>query len=95
MGSFYPFGLAAGDVGIQKCESISLSTSWTSGYLHTVLYRPLARLDILGPTPSQNAIDAFTAGFHKLYPESSPFFVFTPNTTTSTGIWGHIIWAEG
>ena len=92
-GSFYPIGLAAGDTGIQKAESLQLSATWTSGALSVVLYRVLARLELQAAIP--NAIDALTCGFARLYNDSVPFLVFIPNTTTTSNINGHVIWTQG
>ena len=92
-GTFYPLGLAAGDSGIRKAQSIQLSATWTSGVLHLVLYRVLARLELLAQTP--NAIDALTSGFVRLYNNSVPFLIFIPSTTTTSNISGHVIWTQG
>jgi hypothetical protein len=92
-GTFYPIGLAAGDKGIQKAQSIQLSATWTSGTIHVVLYRILARLELLAQIP--NAIDSLTSGFPRLYDNSVPFLVFIPNTTTTSNISGHVILTQG
>lgn len=92
-GSFYPIGLAAGDTGIRKAESLTLSATWTSGTIHVVLYRIIARLDLLAQIP--NSIDALTSGFPRLYDNSVPFLVFIPNTTTTSNITGQVIWTQG
>ena len=96
VGAFYPIGLATGDTGIQKAQSLTLSATWTSGTIHVVLYRVLAKLEITvtgGIVP--NAIDAFTAGFPQVYNNTVPFLVFVPNTTTASNINGHVIWTQG
>lgn len=93
IGSFYPIGLAAGDTGIQKAQSLTLSSTWTSGTIHVVLYRVIARLELQAQLP--NAIDAITSGFVKIHDNSVPFLVFIPNTTTATNIHGHCIWTQG
>lgn len=92
-GTFYPIGLAAGDTGIRAVEGITLSATWTSGEVGIVLYRVLARLELLAQIP--NAIDALTAGFTRMYDNSVPFLVFVPNTTTTSNIMGHAIWSQG
>lgn len=92
-GSFFPIGLAAGDTGIQKAQSLTLSTTWTSGTIHVVLYRVIARLELQAQLP--NAIDAITSGFVKMHDNSVPFLVFIPNTTTASNIHGHCIWTQG
>ena len=93
-GTFYPIGLAAGDVGIQKADGITLSATWTSGTIHVVLYRILARLELTGANVP-NAIDALTSGFTRLYDNTVPFIIFIPSTTTTSNITGHVIWTQG
>lgn len=92
-GTFYPFGLAAGDTGIQKAESLQLSATWTSGTIHVVLYRVLARLELQAQIG--NAIDALTSGFPRLYNNTVPFLIFIPNTTTTSNISGQVIYSQG
>lgn len=92
-GTFYPIGLAAGDTGIQKAESLTLSATWTSGEIHVVLYRVLARLELIAQTG--NAVDALTSGFPRMYNNSVPFLIFIPNTTTTSNISGQVIWSQG
>jgi hypothetical protein len=93
-GTFYPIGLAAGDLGIQKAESLTLSASWTAGVIQVVLYRVLARLELTAANVP-NAIDALTSGFPRLYDNTVPFLIFIPSTTTTSNISGHAIWTQG
>lgn len=92
-GSFYPIGLANGDTGIRKPESLTLSATWTSGTIHVVLYRVLARLELQAQTG--NAIDALTGGLPQLYNNTVPFLIFRPNTTTTSTLSGHCIYSQG
>lgn len=92
-GTFYPIGLAAGDTGIQKAQSVTLSATMTSGTVSMVLYRVIARLE-LGAQVG-NAVDAITAGFVRMYDNTVPFLIFIPNTTTTSNITGHAIWTQG
>jgi hypothetical protein len=92
-GTFYPIGLASGDRGIRKAQSLQLSATWTSGTIHVVLYRILARLELLAQIPQ--AIDAITSGFPRLYDNSVPFPVFIPTATTGAIIIGHAIFTQG
>lgn len=92
-GAFYPIGLQAGDDGIRSIQTFTLSATWTSGTIHLVAYRILARLD-LGVTPI-NAIDALTGGMPKAYDNTVPFLIFIPSTTTASVISGHVIWSHG
>lgn len=92
--TFYMIGLAAGDTGIRKAQSLTLSATWTSGTIHVVLYRVIARLE-LSTANVPNAIDAMSAGFPRMYDNSVPFLIFIPSTTTTSYINGHAIWTQG
>ena len=46
LGSFWPFGLQAGDIGIQSIQTINISATMTSGTVALVLYRVLAALEL-------------------------------------------------
>ncbi|HJS83595.1 MAG TPA: hypothetical protein VJ742_12250 [Nitrososphaera sp.] len=92
-GTFYPLGLAAGDIGIQRAVSLQLSATWTSGAIGVVLYRVIARLELNAQIP--NAIDMLTSGFPRMYDNTVPFLVFVPNTTTTSNIMGHMIYTQG
>lgn len=93
-GTFYPLRLSAGDRGIQKAKSLTLSATWTSGTIHVVLYRVIARLE-LTYTNTPNAIDALTGGFPRIMDDSVLTVVFIPSTTTSSYISGHVITCQG
>jgi len=93
-GSFHRVGLATGDVGVQKAESITLGTSWLSGTCHVVLYRVLARLELTSANIG-NSVDALTSGFPRIYNDTVPFLIFIPSTTTATSLSGHAIWTQG
>ena len=93
-GTFYPIGLAAGDVGVKSVESLTLSETWTSGTIHLVAYRILAQLELTGDN-IPNAIDALTGGFPKLHNNTVPFLVFIPSATTSSNIVGQVIYSQG
>lgn len=93
-GAFYPFSLAAGDTGVRSIQTITLSVSMTSGAIHLVAYRVLAKLEIT-TTNVPNAADALTVGFPRLYDNTVPFLLFIPQTTTSSTIAGHVIWTQG
>ena len=94
IGTFYPIGLAPGDVGISSIQSFTLSATMTTGVGHLVAYRILARLELTNVNVA-NAIDALTSGFPRLYDNSVPFLIFIPSTTTTSNITGHVIWTQG
>lgn len=93
-GTFYPIGLQAGDTGIQKADSLTLSATWTSGTIHVVLYRELAKLQITQANVG-SAIDMLTGGFTRLYDNTVPFLLFIPSTTTTSNISGQMIVSQG
>ena len=93
-GSWYMFGLQAGDNGIRNVASVTLSTSWTSGTLNLGLFRLIAALE-MPQAFVPNAIDALTSGFPILYNDSALEFIFMPNTTTASTIQGQVSWTQG
>jgi hypothetical protein len=92
-GTFYPIGLAAGDTGIQKAQSLQLSATWTSGTIHVVLYRIICELDLQAQIP--NSVDYLSSGFPKMYNNTVPFLIFVPNTTTTSIITSTVTFAQG
>lgn len=93
-GAFYDIRLQGGDVGVQLIQSLALSATWTSGTIHLVAYRILARLELTAAN-IPNAIDALTSGFPRIYDNTVPFLLFLPSTTTSSNISGHMIVSQG
>lgn len=93
-GTFYPFTLAAGDTGVRSIQSVTLGVSMTSGAIHLVAYRELARLELTAANVP-NAIDAITSGFPRLFDNTVPFIFFIPSTTTTSNISGSIVWSQG
>lgn len=94
IGTFYPLGLAAGDTGVRSVQTFTLSATWTSGTIHLVAYRVLARVEITTAN-IPNAVDALTSGFARVYDNTVPFLIFIPQTTTRSNIAGHVIWTQG
>lgn len=93
-GTFYPFTLAAGDTGVRSIQTVTLSVSMTSGTIHLVAYRELARLELTGAhTPA--AIDAITSGFPRMFDNTVPFIFFIPSTTTTSNISASVVWTQG
>jgi len=91
-GTFYPIGLANGDTGIQKAQSLTLSATQTSGTIHVVLYRVLAVLGLAALLP--NTIDAIQSGLPICWESTVPFLVFIPSTTTTSLIQGHVLFTK-
>lgn len=93
-GTFYPFTLAAGDTGVRSIQTCTLGVSMTSGTIHLVAYRELARLELTSAN-IPNAIDALTSGFPRLYDNTVPFIFFIPSTTTTSNISGSVVYTQG
>lgn len=92
-GTFHPIGLQAGDTGIRRATGLTLSATWTSGTIHVVLYRIIAKVNLGANIPG--AVDALSGALAKMYDNSVPFLVFLPNTTTTSNISGSAQWAQG
>ncbi len=94
VGTFYPIGLNAGDIGVKSIENFTFSATWTSGAAHLVAYRVIATLSITaGGVPS--SVDALTSGFPRCYDDTVPFLLFVPQTTTSSLINAAITFTQG
>jgi hypothetical protein len=93
IGTFQPFLLDAGDVGVRSIQSITLGTSYVSGSLSLVMYRVLARLDTATMFGAQ--IDAVTGGLPRLYDNTVPFLMEIPNGLTSHVVSGQIVYTQG
>ena len=93
-GTFYPFSLAAGDTGVRSIQTCTLGVSMTSGAIHLVAYRELARLEVTSAN-IPNAIDALTSGFPRMFDNTVPFIYFIPSTTTTSNISGSVVWSQG
>lgn len=94
IGAFYPIGLQAADVGVRSIQTYQQSATWTSGTIHLVAYRVLARLELpVAQTP--NAIDPLTGLLPKAYDNTVPFLIFIPATTTASVVTGYVVWTQG
>ena len=94
IGTIYPFGLAAGDVGIQSIEAVKLSATMTTGTAGLILYRPLATLEI--PAAGvPNALDVLTSCLPRCYDTTVAFLYYIPTTTTTTQMHGQITFTQG
>ena len=94
VGSTYILGTQAGDIGVRSVQSLTLSTTWTSGTINMVAYRPIAALELPGNFVP-NAIDALTGGFPRIFDGTVPYFMFIPNTSTASNITGQVVWTQG
>ena len=94
LGTFVPFALQAGDIGIQSIQGITLGTSYGAAVIHLVQYRVLARVGIQD-TSIGNAIDAISSGFPRLYDNTVPFLLWLPSAITAVTIQGQMIVTQG
>ncbi|MGL5908597.1 MAG: hypothetical protein ACRCZP_01265 [Phycicoccus sp.] len=93
-GTWVPFQLQAGDVGIRSIESITLGTSYVAGAIHLVLYRSLATLGI-SPSNNVTEINAITGGMPQLHDSTVPFLLWMPSATTAITVNAQLAYAQG
>jgi hypothetical protein len=93
-GSFFRIGLAAGDIGVQSVQSLTLSASWISGTINLVAYRVLAAIEYAQSNVG-NALDILTGGFPQLYNGIVPYLIFVAGTTNATTISGTYTESQG
>lgn len=94
VGTFQPFALAAGSVGVRSVASVTLTTSLVSGAVHLVAYREIASVNIAVANVGAMQ-DAIALGFPRLYNNSSLFLVWQPTATTACTPMGSITYAQG
>lgn len=94
VGSTYLLGLEGGDVGVRSIQSITLSTSWTSGTVHLVAYRILSVLSV-GSTGQAASVDSVTGGMPQMFNNTVPYLMFIPVSGTATGLQGIMTVTQG
>jgi len=94
VGTFYPISFAAGDVGVSSVQTLTLSATWTSGTIHLVAYREIARINFpaAGIPDAKNAL---SGAFQRCYDNTVPFLIFIPQTTTTTQISASLGFTQG
>lgn len=93
-GTLVPFALAAGDVGVQSVQSITLGTSLVSGAISAVMYRRFPGVALPSaniPTP-RGPLDLGPA---KWFDNSVPWLIVLPTSTALGQIVGSVTWAQG
>ena len=94
IGTFYPFGLQAGDTGVRSIQTFQINTTaWASGTIHLVAYRVIDTLELAstGIPESRNII---SGGLKRCWNGTIPYVFFIPGATTSTQIFAHTIFAQ-
>lgn len=95
VGTFYDFALSAGDAGVRSIQSYTSTVSMTSGAIHLVAYRVLARIG-MNVASLEYAVDALTSGMPSLHDNTVPFLLMLPAVTTAPSlISGQVIYTHG
>lgn len=94
VGSFYDFSLAAGDTGVRSIQTYTASATMTSGAIHLVAYRVLARVAV-PVAGAEYAIDALTSGMPKLHDNTVPFLLWLPATANTVTLGGQLVQSNG
>lgn len=94
IGDMFRMKLAAGDVGVQSVQSITLSATWTSGTIHAVAYRLIAVMECVGSADAVS-IDPVTSGLPILYPGTFLFMATVTQSAVGMSIAGSYTEAQG
>lgn len=94
VGTFVPFALAAGDVGVRSIQTLTLGTSYVSGTMHLVAYRVLAVI----PTPTANVAssqDFLQLGMPRIWDSSALQLLYLLSGTAGGAVTASINYAQG
>lgn len=91
-GTFVPFALAAGDLGVKSIQGLTLGTSYVSGTMHLVAYRLIAMVPVA--TDKGASEDLISLGRPRLWNGSVPFLVWRPSATTAVNVMGQVGWTN-
>jgi len=93
-GAFYDYGLAAGDTGVRSVQTFTSTVSMSSGVVHLVAYRELARIPTTGLV--EFGQDLLGIGMPELFNDTVPFLLWFPTATTAPSVLaGQIIYTHG
>lgn len=92
-GTFVPFQLAAGDIGVRSIQGVTLGTSYAAGAIHLVAYRVIARIGMLANIAESK--DWGQLGLPRMYDGSVPFLLWLPSSTTAVTVSGGLVYAHG
>lgn len=97
--NFYVMTLASGDTGVRSIQSITLGTSYVSGALHLVAFRPIAMVpaNFQIMSPNQNsASDYVQLGLPRIYDDSHLFgLVLGPGGNGNLQIYANLKYTQG
>lgn len=93
-GTWVPFSLAAGDVGVRSVQTVTLGTSYVSGAIHVVVFRLIAQI----PVPTANVatlLDWDQLGLPSIWDNSVLQLVYWPTGTAVGSVAGSFTYAQG
>lgn len=93
-GTWVPFALQAGDIGVRSVQTVTLGTSYVSGAIHVVAFRLVCSL----PVPATNTGNDrgwVELGLPKVWDNSVLQLVYFPTGTTVGAVSGDITYAQG
>jgi hypothetical protein len=93
-GTFIPFALAAGDVGIRSIQSITLGTSYVAGTVNLMLVRDICFMPFIASSTG-TLLDWAGTGFTQLYNGTALSFYAIGTSTTIGAVQGHIVFTQG
>ena len=90
-GTVEPFNLAAGDSGVKTVEGITLGTSYVSGTVHLIMYRPIAYI----PLPIASVGAGVPPGLPvRMWDSSVPFLIYDLTGTAGGVVSGKAIYSQ-
>lgn len=93
-GTFIPFTLAGGDVGVRSIQSITLGTSYVTGTISLMLIRDICFVPFIAASTG-TLLDWAGVGFSQLYNGTALSCYAVPTSTTVGAIQGHVVFAQG
>lgn len=93
-GTWVPFSLQAGDVGVRSVQSITLGTSYVSGAIHLCAWRLVAEIEV--PAANTGYVKSFTGlNLPAVWDNSVLQLVEFPTGTTAGAVSGSLWYAQG
>lgn len=88
------FELQGGDVGVRSVQGITLGTSYVSGVMHLIAFRPLAMVPyrLYGSNFDE---DAIRLGLPRLYNDTVPFLMAVSSSNPTPGASLSLTYAQG
>lgn len=93
-GTFIPFVIQAGDLGVRSIQSFNPGTSYGGGAIHIVAFNEIVGIG----TPTANVgyqQDAWAIGMPKMQSGTVPFMLYLISATTVGVSNAQVIWAQG